>query len=467
MSDDTILALFFGPFTKDKSRFKFYFGEKKLIKELVEHTRNVVDTPNLNAGLGHFLQKMTVKKNMSFSNSTRCINGSFFFIDRISFNTMSNGIESNNARNKKIINIDEQKNILFVKAKTAANKFERENKVKQVRTFEEDFVNVNGSCFDDIKAMVHCSFCDEENSNEGVRLFFKQTSNGGHWVLSNLLKHFNLHHGVNSSSKSKLIELKVEPITPKNHQIKQIVQNEADVFPSDDFADLLFTQMSVQQIKMVNASLLNNEDLSNLKFKKILREGVVKICNIKADGDCLFAAITHQLHYVKCDSSSHEKSTSKIKLSVIEYIKKNIESFENYLKGRVLAYKKISEIKNMHEEFLDFLNIRLPNRTSWGGTETMKAVSELYKVNIVVIDEDGSCYLGYRHNPMYDRLIMLSFRQYANNSAANSIPNHYDSIVEISDAVLKHFSDQASKAEQKYQRLTNKSDEICIIEDSE
>lgn len=473
LSDDSIVALFFGPFSKDKTRFKFYFGEKKLIKELVKHTQIVVDTPNTNAGLGHFMKKITVKKNMSFSASTRCINGSFFFIDRVSLNalnsrqSMGTGIESSNARNKKIFNIDEQKNILFTKAKTVTSKFEKENKVKQVRIFEEEFVNVSGSCYDDVKAMVHCSFCYEENSIEGVRLFFNRTSNGGYWVLSNLLKHFNLHHGVNSCSEPTLIALEVEPITANNHQAKRDVQNDADVFPIADFVDQLFTQMSVQQIKMVNASLLNKEDLSYLIFKKTVPEGAVKICNIKADGDCLFAAITHQLYHVKSGTPSHEKSTNKLKVETIEYIKKNIESFENYLKGRVLAYKQISEIKNMHEEFLNFLNIRLPNRKSWGGTETMKAVSELYKVNIVVINEDGSCKMGFRHNPDYDRSIILSFRQYANSSAANSMPNHYDSIVEISDIALKHFSDQATQAEQKYKTLTNKADEIYAIEDSE
>lgn len=406
---------------------------------------------------------------MSFSASTRCINGIYFFIDRISLNalnsgqSMGTGIESSNARNKKIFNIDEQKNMLFTKTMTAISRFERENKVHQVRIFKEDFVNVSGSCYDDIKAMVHCSFCDKENGIEGVRLFSNRTSNVGYWVLSNLLKHFNVHHGVNSCSEPTLIALKVEPITPNNHQIKRNVQNEAAVFPSDQ----LFTQMLVQRIKMVNASLLNKEDLSYLKFKKTVPEETVKICNIKADGDCLFAAITHQLHYEKSGSSSHEKSTNTLKVETIEYIKKNIESFENYLKGRVLKYKQISEIKNIHEEFLDFLNIRLPDQKSWGGTETMKAVSELYKVNIVVVNEDGSCKMGFRHKPSYDRSILLSFRQYASSSAANSMPNHYDSIVEISNIALKHFSDQATQAEQKYNTLTNKADEIYTIEDSE
>lgn len=78
LENGELLALLFGHFNKDRSRFKFYFGEKKLIREFVLYTKTVVDSPNVNAGLEYFAKKITAKKTFAFQSAMFCIKNSYF-----------------------------------------------------------------------------------------------------------------------------------------------------------------------------------------------------------------------------------------------------------------------------------------------------------------------------------------------------------------------------------------------------
>lgn len=268
-------------------------------------------------------------------------------------------------------------------------------------------------------------------------------------------------------NKSTLLALKVEPCTSNGPIMKPILSAERMPFITD-CTDQLSTQMSLQCIKMVNATLLNKELVIYFRMKGDQIKKAMKICNISPDGDCLFAAIVHQLNGEKIDSVSHKNSTAALKKEVIEYIKDNINTFEQFLKGRVLEYKSEKEIKDINVEFLAFLDDRLPKGLSWGGGETMKAVTKLHKVNIVVLNEDDGCKLGYRYNSEYNRSIILSYRDYNDGNGPKKTANHYDSVVEISEGALEKFTREAAEAECKYQSLTNKpQDSPYIIDDSD
>lgn len=275
-ADDDFLALFFGPFVNDKKRFKFYFGEKKLIRELVTHTKNVVDYPNINDGLAHFAQKMSAKKMATFRTSMHRFQSICCFVGQrvVSANSgqLSSGhdkkIEIEHSQSENSININEQKSLILKKALVSIQNFEKKHKVKRSREFVSDFIIVNGSNYDDVKASVQCCFCDETISNSKIKLYLKRSTVGGNWVMSNLVKHFSIHHGSvnNLENKSSMLALKVEPYTSNEQIVKPILN--AERIPSiTDSADQLSTHMSIQCIKMVNATLLNNEPAVYLKFE--------------------------------------------------------------------------------------------------------------------------------------------------------------------------------------------------------
>lgn len=475
LNDEQFLALFFAAFVKDIKRFKVYFGHRKLIRELVAHTKKVVDTPNVNDGLAHFARKMTAKQITSFRTAIHCMDKNCFFVDHVTATlspnigqcSSGNEIESKQSQNENNINIKAQKDSIYKKALKTVQRFEKKNNIKRLREFVCNFVNVNGSSYDNIKGSVSCCFCHENSQNERVKLFFSRSVVGGSWTMSNLSKHLKLHHMHNKNLT--LLELKVEPCTPNGKQLNEISKLDADDTTFiEDCTDQLLTQMSLQCIKMVNATLLNAELVRQVVLKEKQMEKTLKVCSIAPDGDCLFAAIAHQLNGEKIGSVLHQNSTAALKKQIIEYIKNNIHDFERYLLGRVIEYKPEKQITDKYADFLDFLDCRLSNRLSWGGFETMKAVTELLKINIVVLNENGICKLGYRYNAEYNRSVILSYRDYNSTNQQTKLPNHYDSIIEISDGPLKRFSRQAAQAEFDYQSATNQTeDNAFVIEDSD
>lgn len=472
MADENFMTLLFGPFNKDISRFRFYFGEKKLIRELVSYTKKVVDTPNVNDGLNHFAKKLTAKKTFVFQSTMFCINENYFLTDRIAMNSkqstripIENGGGSSNIKTDKEINLDEQKNIIFKKALEHVESFEKKANVNRPYEFKLDFVNIIGSTYNDMKSTVRCCFCDFSSENSNVKIFLHRTASGGNWRLSNLVKHFTLHHMPTDHPKEKeklsIVALEIEPCTSNKEGSERVPSVRNNVFIEYCAAQLL-AQMSIQSIKMVNTAILNKDVVEYLRIKQKVNE--IKTCQIKPDGDCLFAAITHQLNQVKINSVQHNNLTAALKNQVIEHIKANVDDFEGYLRGRVDEYKSKDDINNLKEEFQIFLNVRLPLRLSWGGSETMKAVTELLKVNILVINEFGDCKLEFRYRPEYNRCVILSFRSFKLNDTLD----HYDSVIEISEDALTKFANQAAESEWKYQSLISKqSDEPQLVEDSD
>lgn len=477
LHDENVLALFFGPFVSDRKRFKFYFGEKTLIQQFVAHTIRIVDTPNINDGLGHFAQKMTAKKKLVFQTKMYALNdGRRFFTDGVTGQS-SNNIEVCliNTRGKKSMNIDDQRNNLFKKLENIINDFEEKNKIKRVREIKKDFLDVNGSSYDDIKGAVWCCFCHENNLNALVKLYFNRSSTGGRWVLSNLLKHLNNHHllckSTQKSEQSTLLKLKVEPCESIHQQMIQPRNFEENSF-FENLRDQFSTQMTIQCIKMKNAVLLNDESVAIFEFKKDELKETLEICSIQPDGDCLYASITHQLFQIEINSMRHKQLTAELKKKVLEHIKNNISAFELHLKSRVTEYKEENEIVNLNEEYQYFLDCRLSNRLSWGGSETIKAVTELYKVNILVVDENGSCSLGNHYNcnysSEYNRSIILLYKDLMSSNVSKNIPNHYDTVVGISDSAIEQFTSEAAKAEHMYQSMINQDNNSAyVVEDSE
>lgn len=108
---------------------------------------------------------------------------------------------------------------------------------------------------------------------------------------------------------------------------------------------------------------------------------------------------------------------------MIKYIQANYSSFINVLKGRIYEVQNGGPI-DISVECATFLSTELPKLTCYGGAESLEAISALYNVNIVIINDDNYYSLACKFNEKYKRTIMLAYRN----------KNHYDSVIEVSEA---------------------------------
>lgn len=91
---------------------------------------------------------------------------------------------------------------------------------------------------------------------------------------------------------------------------------------------------------------------------------------------------------------------------------------------------------NIIEECGNFVS-RLSLPGFWGGSETIRAVNEIHRANVIVFNEKGDFYLSCGFNQSYDRSIFLAYRLNKETSkSGNVIRNHYDSVCAINEDLL-------------------------------
>lgn len=195
-------------------------------------------------------------------------------------------------------------------------------------------------------------------------------------------------------------------------------------------------------------------------------KSTVKVAEIAKNGDCLLSAIIHQINgygLVDLMSDHHEKSVLELRSNVVNYITQNVYDFENELRECIFVQKakdiqqkqraskrsrrsrpsrrlkrhKI-EIIDFEEEATKFLSEHLSKKGFWCGAETIKAVSRIYGVNILMINEKGTVYFPTNFFFNFERMIVLAYRlsgaveaNIANidKQPSNEHRNHYDSVV--------------------------------------
>lgn len=302
--------------------------------------------------------------------------------------------------------------------------------------------NANGV----MSGKVQCVLCDSgdisERKRKRKRQSYLQFWNGKNWVVSNFTKHLSNVHPMeqyklnkkNSNperfeSSESLIELKIEPINIKSDNEFGFQLNN------------LQAQLTFHSIQMVNISHRNMDlkaeceiELSTGQISKIL------ICRIPTDGNCLFAAVVHQNFHLEIGSEEHKQQTIELRKKVVSHIEENLKLYERELLDRV--YKKCdskNKIKNVDEECKDFLRNYLSKEGHWGGSETLKAISELFRTNIIVLRERGEVYFANLFNPMYTNILTLAFRisSQCNTNESKTQHNHYDSVIKLDEDIIR------------------------------
>lgn len=132
-------------------------------------------------------------------------------------------------------------------------------------------------------------------------------------------------------------------------------------------------------------------------------------------------------------------------MEVVDHIKKNFKQYERLLLGRVYARRGDNDTENKTEitdqHLIDYLDDCLCKDKNWAGLEAIQAISEIYNANVVIFNEWGDIYCGNSFNSSYENFITLAFRvskkHTERKSLANTERDHYDSVIKISDDLLK------------------------------
>lgn len=229
----------------------------------------------------------------------------------------------------------------------------------------------------------------------------------------------------------------------ESHQHEEVIGLliEPAIRQLDDEATAKYNKLKVQwkihAIQMTNRCESVRECEIELATGKSSKIGIVEI---PKDGNCIFGASIHQLYHLEIGSDLYHKQVLDLRKIVVTHIRENFEKYEADIMNRI--YEKcnkkkseIEDIKNECEKYIDGLS----NQGNWGGLETVKAISAIFKANVIIFNEGGVVYAGNSFDPLYENIISLVYRfsyRLDEGYAPSSERNHYDSVVGITDDVL-------------------------------
>lgn len=449
-SDDPI-DIFGEAFAMSPEKFEFLRGDRNFIKVIVAHVQKLVDTGGENKGLALFKEKKRKKNNKS-------VNQQFHFDDNAKENSADlkspNGVLTNELYNK-VINCLESYNV-------------------DVAGYKTSMVNVDPSgAYGNIK----CILCDDSNEKQNTKrvTYYQPANRTAYWVLSNFTKHLekkhklfasqskppnkkvkmntdsnsvlnlNEHRDVDSCSETH-IELplnqtgQIDLLDDKNYSIEslEIVFEEPAINPEEISNSWLYSQIGEQLRKMIAAQLTHSECTEQMEFQnKNQAARIVHIIKILGDGNCLFTSLAHQLWPNATTSEECKTNAIKLRAAVVEHILANIEPYQMFIEEYLHEIKSLNtDDASLETKCKMWVRHVLSRQGNWAGIETVKAVSRIYRVNIVTFNECGIVQMVQAAEKHYDRTILLAYRFYL-NGRNERVYNHYDTVCDMdSDTML-------------------------------
>lgn len=206
---------------------------------------------------------------------------------------------------------------------------------------------------------------------------------------------------------------------------------------SDDSELWLFQQISDQINQTVCASIVSSDIQDTMQFTLKQQSKRLTLIKIKDDGNCLFSAITHQLWPGSTTDKTHIKKTKQLRSDVVEHILKpdNFSMYEIAVQETMGSTNNLDVADATIKSKLWVRN-KLSRSGKWGGLETIKAVSNMYRVNVVIFNEDSACYMIKGSDAEFERTILLAYRL-GIGTDGEAVYNHYDSVCDMdSDTML-------------------------------
>lgn len=314
----------------------------------------------------------------------------------------------------------------------------------------ENTVDVHITEGSGIYGLISCAICDleTENKSKPKRVFYNCDPKFPRWIVSNFATHLKTVHKLRIQNKletPKTIQNIGEPHIVDDDSIVIVYADEGE---TDAYADGdgdkqitidIYSQLSSQINVMMPVVLSNSESREEVYFLLNKISSPLIVAKINGDGNCLFAALAHQIVKNKINSSDHQLATKNLRQRVVNHIlnPNNFPRFEQALHDRVYEMKRKDEINDMATDCKLFVKHSLAQNGFWGGTETILAVSELEQVNIVIFFERGPCSMQSFRN--HNRSVCIGYRL-ASKDKGETLRNHYDSVCDLQSAVLYNTS---------------------------
>lgn len=324
-----------------------------------------------------------------------------------------------------------------------------------------------------ISGGIRCVLCNsdsvsEERKKRKRQELYSQFWNGDNWVVSNFAKHLFCVHPLrkqneaeensncsetksNTSSMTEVNrtspsldcarknDIGISELSDKKEvtlielQIEPVVNDFDDEFKAH-FTNLK-TQWTFHNMQMINTSHQNRE--LKAEFEVELNAGQItkiEICRIPGDGNCLFAAAVHQHFRLKIGSEEFEQKRIELRNKVVAHIEANFKLYERELQDRLYVKNRVkTKTQPSEDECKNFLRNYLSKECKWAGSESMKAIGELFRTNIIIFKEQGEADFGIPFNSMHKNILALAFRLSDQNN--RNAYNHYDSIINLNDNI--------------------------------
>ncbi|XP_055296719.1 uncharacterized protein LOC129565646 [Sitodiplosis mosellana] len=155
----------------------------------------------------------------------------------------------------------------------------------------------------------------------------------------------------------------------------------------------------------------------------------IGVAQIPGDGNCLFAAMAHQLFY--SHSRDLARQAARLRAEVVSHIKANFDRYKPAIEGRIYEEQesrsgmKLTE-QQVNAKVKSFLSDSLSKSGYYGGYESLSAISEIYNVNILLFRENDDFRFVNEFNNAYEGFACVAYR-----SNGYGRYNHYDSVVSI------------------------------------
>lgn len=478
IEDETLKEYFGDVYYNDPHNFEFLRGDRKFISLLVEHVQKTVDAKGENKGLRNYKPKSPRKQQNPKSTRTKhkiqankeCVKPA----DEI------DGSEFDGDSTKLI----ELKSSLFSKVMDYMRIY-KVNEIVDLENVPESIVSVSTQN-ESIHGHVYCIICQNDSTkriSKPKRVSYNVKN--GSWISSNLSTHLQVVHKLkptplthkNAATKKSATQNKNAPNKrPQSSSSVDSVCTESVIIEENaseagmnkrpklenlnnavcsNTQQIWYDQISKQVTAMSRTAHKNCEQQTDMQFFIDATDSnslsTIKVVNSSPDGNCMLSSSAHQISHHKMNSSQLKTVYKKMRADAVKHIKENYASFQHAIRGHVYDIqdekKRVQgeeqNAADIDKECLFFLNQCLPQNRCWTGTETMTALSIVYEVNIVVINENGPINLPSSSDKIYAKTILLAYR--LDQSTTELRRNHYDSVTDIPSDVVYSIAETLSK----------------------
>lgn len=455
---ESLLSAFYSIYDVSPRSFQFVPGDKKFIEKLRVRVADRVNSDGESYFEPHQLARKKRKLHLEG------ISESLFGLIYGDFCQRQNvGVDSNSDAH---FSQDDAQKKLFSAVKKIFGNYEDEIAMRGNQGVSIDSCEVTTND-NNIKGTVTCALC-----NRKCKVSCKRGTST--WVMANLLKH--IRYCLKSSKKENEIEIEIENnnmndviVDSSVNDNESVIQleitpvNELGEDLQSEYEDLVATQIMVQNLKMVNTVFQHKDEELTIycDFGKKSRKLALKVCDVSADGDCLYSAISHQLSHAKINSKEHQTHTENLRNEVVEHIKSNLPDYIHNLKNRLMERGEELHEGTQNQQCLDFVENQLSQSGTFGGKESFDAICAIKKVNIIIFNENGTCYFASQFNATRGKIIMVAFRG-SNKGQKNEERNHFGSVTEIDNKFVAKVSQHLINSHMQYIRNKNRHSIISV-----